>query len=314
MKYLAFDIEAANGYKPYSICSIGIVIADTDFNILKRENIWINPRTKYNLNGTRKNVGIDLHLDKELLDRSPDFSEVYPEIRSLLTDADTLVFGHAVDSDVRMLNATCKKYGLECIEFRFLCSQLLYRLYKGEKDVKALNKIAAELGLEYNEHNSEDDAWMSMMTMKFLCAQGLTPLQLADKYHVRMGSNIGFEIVRTVSLDGQNSKKVEFRRQVARIKDFCGKIEVTGNRLNGNVYAIARSLEMSQSDVLKRVLEQIVSNGGKYTTKLAKCTHYVTSDNATSQDLLREKRVDELQQQGILQKLTIQQLLSEDEQ
>ena len=145
MKYLAFDIEAANGYQPSSICSIGIVIADTDFNILNRENIWINPRTKYNLNGTRKNIGIDLHLDKELLDNSPDFSQVYNKVRDLLTDTDTLVFGHAVDSDVRMLNAACERYKLPCIEFKFLCSQLLYRLHKGEKDVKALYKIAAEL-------------------------------------------------------------------------------------------------------------------------------------------------------------------------
>ena len=73
MNYLAFDIEAANGYKLSSICSIGVVIADEQFNIISRENIWINPKTKYNLNGTRKNVGIDLHLDKKLLDSSPTF-------------------------------------------------------------------------------------------------------------------------------------------------------------------------------------------------------------------------------------------------
>ena len=74
MNYLAFDIEAANGYMPSSICSIGIVIADEQFHIIERKNIWINPKTKYNLNGTRQNVGIDLHLDKALLDRSPDFA------------------------------------------------------------------------------------------------------------------------------------------------------------------------------------------------------------------------------------------------
>ena len=127
MKYLAFDIEAANGYKPYSICSIGIVLADENFNVLKRTNIWINPKTSYNLNGTRKNVGIDLHLDKALLDASPDFSQVYSRIVSLLTDPDCLVVGHAVDSDVRMLNAACKRYRLPSIDFTFICSQLLYK-------------------------------------------------------------------------------------------------------------------------------------------------------------------------------------------
>ena len=208
MKYLAFDIEAANGYKQYSICSIGIVIADTQFNILSRENVWINPKTKYNLNGTRKNVGIDLHLDKKLLDSSPDFSQVYDKIKALLTDEETVVIGHAVDSDVRMLNETCKHYRLPSINFNFVCSQLLYKMNKGEKEVKALNKIANELQLNYREHNSEDDAWMSLMTVKYLCEQTNQTLdQLLQQYQIRIGSNTNFEIVRPASLLEQVSKK-----------------------------------------------------------------------------------------------------------
>ncbi|MEG2158621.1 MAG: hypothetical protein RRY18_01950, partial [Clostridia bacterium] len=105
MKYLAFDIEAANGYRPYSICSIGIVIADENFTITHSENIWINPKTKYNLDGTRENVGINLHLDKDLIDASPDFTQVYTRVKTFLTDADTQVLGHAVESDVIMLNS-----------------------------------------------------------------------------------------------------------------------------------------------------------------------------------------------------------------
>ena len=120
MKYLAFDIEAANGFNPASICSVGIVIADENFEILRKENLWINPRSKYNLNGTRPNVGIDLHLDKKLLEKSPDFKGRYDEIKSLLTAPDTIVLGHAVDSDVRMLNAATKKYNLPCINFKFI--------------------------------------------------------------------------------------------------------------------------------------------------------------------------------------------------
>ena len=86
MNFLAFDIEAANGYKPYSICSVGYVIADESFNILHKENIWINPKTKYNLNGTRKNVGIDLHLDKDVIEHAPAFGQVYDRLKDLLTD------------------------------------------------------------------------------------------------------------------------------------------------------------------------------------------------------------------------------------
>src|SRR5699024_10283536 len=159
-----------------------------------------------NLNGTRKNVGIDLHLDKKLLSSSPDFAHVYQNIRDFLTNPQYIVMGHAVDADVRMLNAACKRYRLPSINFRFICTQLLYKLYKGEKDVKALSKIAAELGITYHEHNSEDDAWMSLQTLKYLVGESnLSVEQLLQKYRVRIGSNENFQLVRPVSLEGQVS-------------------------------------------------------------------------------------------------------------
>ncbi|MEG1711075.1 MAG: hypothetical protein RR316_04650, partial [Clostridia bacterium] len=157
MKYLAFDIEAANGYKPYSICSIGIIKADEELNIFEQRNIWINPKTKYDLNGTRQNVGINLHLDVDLINQSPDFSQVYDEVCKLLTDEDYLVVGHAVESDVYMINAACKHYGLPSINFKFICSQLLFKLFTNAKEVRALNKIAEEIEVEFNFHSSDED-------------------------------------------------------------------------------------------------------------------------------------------------------------
>ena len=213
MKYLAFDIEAANGYQLSSVCSIGVVIADEHFNVEYRDNIWINPKTKYNLNGTRDNVGIDLQLDKELLDRSPDFKEVYGKIKELLTDKQYLVLGHAVDSDVRMLNAACERYKLPSIDFEFICSQLLYKLYRGDKEVRGLDKIANELGITFHQHNSEEDAYVSLRTLKYLCEDsGLSVEELLRKYYVRKGSNVKFELTRPVSLVGQLSKKM--RKQI----------------------------------------------------------------------------------------------------
>ena len=309
MKYLAFDIEAANGYKQYSICSIGIVISDTQFNILHRENVWINPKTKYNLNGTRKNVGIDLHLDKKLLDSSPDFSQVYQRITSLLTDKDVVVIGHAVDSDVRMLNETCKHYKLPSINFNFVCSQLLYKMYKGEKEVKALNKIAGELALNYREHNSEDDAWMSLMTVKYLCQQtGKTLDQLLDTYQIRIGSNNNFEIVRPASLLEQVSKKNVTKVATDKIKAYANTVKVTSNVHKGKVFSLARSIELDETFSIPAIY-QIASGGGKYTTKLNKSNVYVANVTQTAQDVARERFVNQLVQDGLCQIITINQLL-----
>ncbi len=310
MKYLAFDIEAANGYKPSSICSIGVVIADEQFNILSRTNYWINPKTKYNLNGTRKNVGIDLHLDKELLENSLDFKEMYSTFHALFTDPQYIVVGHAVDADVRMLNAACERYGLPSIDFTFICSQLLYKLYFDEKEVKGLNKIALEMGVEFEQHNSEEDALVSLLTLKYLVQKsGLSLADLLAKYHYRVGSNNNFELIRPASLDGQVSKRQQTQILVEKIKKYAQTVAKQTNLYKGKTFCLARSLELSDSPLLYQVVEHIVSNGGKYTAKLAKCNVYVLDNQQTEQNVMREKRVAELQQQNLLSTTTVQQLL-----
>ena len=310
MKYLAFDIEAVNGYQPSSICSIGVVIADEQFNILSKENIWINPKTKYNLNGTRQNVGIDLHLDKKLLDSSPDFSQVYDKIKSLLTSREYLVLGHAVDADVRMLNAACAKYKLPSIDFEFICSQLLYKLYKGEKDVKALSKIAADLGVEFEQHNSQEDAYVTMLTLKYLVEDSkLCVDELLSKYRIRKGVNRNFEMSRPVSLDGQQSKKRVTQVAWDKIKKYAQTVKTESGEYNDKVFSIARSLELSEGEILYRTVKSIVSRGGRYTTKLVKSNVYVKSDSPTALDALREKRVEELKRQNGLIVVTTEQVV-----
>lgn len=296
---------------PSSICSVGVVVADESFNVLSRRNIWINPKTKYNLNGTRENVGIDLHLDKALLDASPDFAEVYPELKRLLTAEGTLVLGHAVDADVRMLNAACDRYKLPGIDFRFVCSQLLYKMYRGDKDVKGLNKIAADIGVEFQQHNSEEDAYASMMTMKFLVGDsGLSVDELIDKYRIRFGTNVNKQLFRPVSLLGQVSKKQITQVAVQRIRDYCATMPKRDNAWCGKVFALARSLEQSDSHELWVVVTAIASHGAKYCSKLAKCNVYVATDKPTPTDVNRQVHVARMEEQGLLKVVSVADVLN----
>ena len=303
MKYLAFDIEAANGYNPASICSVGIVIADENFNILRKQNLWINPKSKYNLNGTRPNVGIDLHLDQALLERSPDFSGRYDEIASLLMDEDTIVLGHAVDSDVRMLNAACKKYKLPCIEFKFVCSQLLYKCFKEDKNVMGLDKIAAELGLQFTQHFSDEDAMMSLFTLQYLCnTTGLDVYGLLQKYNVRWGENKDFEIIRPVTLTGQISKKKITQTAVENIRKYITSLKKVrygrNDDLKGKVVAISRDIEIADDCVWKPVVQKIVLSGGEYTAKIGKCNLYISTQNTSDSSLARERYLNLRTQNG----------------
>lgn len=296
---------------PSSICSVGVVVADESFNVLSRRNIWINPKTKYNLNGTRENVGIDLHLDKALLDASPDFAEVYPELKRLLTAEGTLVLGHAVDADVRMLNAACDRYKLPGIDFRFVCSQLLYKMYRGDKDVKGLNKIAADIGVEFQQHNSEEDAYASMMTMKFLVGDsGLSVDELIDKYRIRFGTNVNKQLFRPVSLLGQVSKKQITQVAVQRIRDYCATMPKRDNAWGNKAFALARSLEQSDSHELWAVVTEIASHGAKYCSKLAKCNVYVATDKPTPTDVNRQVHVTQMEEQGLLKVVSVADVLN----
>lgn len=314
MKYLAFDLEAANGYKLYSVCSFGYVLADENFNILKKENIWINPRCKYNLNGTRENVGINLNLDKQLLDISPDFKDVYMFIKNLLTDNDVCVIGHAIESDVNMLNKTCLHYKLPSIDYNFYCTQLFFRLFKGEKEVKSLTKIAEEINVTFKPHTADDDAYASFMTLKYLLQiTGKTLKELADEYKVRIGSNDNFEITRTVSLLGQVSKRQVTKQALAQIIEYITqqRIKPTTSKLKNKLICLSRQIELSDREVWQSVIDFIYYHGGQYTTKPGKCDYYILLDDTipTGSEIARQKYIDGLiAENKPIQKITLSQL------
>ena len=312
MKYLAFDLEAANGYKLYSVCSFGYVLADENFNIIQKDNIWINPKCKYNLNGTRANVGIDLHLDKQLLDNSPDFLGVYDKIKNLLTDKDVCVIGHAVESDVNMLNKTCQHYDLPSIDYDFYCTQLFFRLYKNEKDVRSLEKIANEINITFKPHTADDDAYASLMTLKYLTqTTGKDVRQLAQEYKVRVGNNHNFIMTRTVCLESQVSKKHITKQALLEIINYIteGHLKPTTKNLQGKLCCLSRQIELGDKQVWQSAIEFIYYHGGQYTTKPGKCDYYLTLDDnpPVGAEVTRNKYVDLSIQEGKpIQKLTLQ--------
>ena len=49
MKFVFFDIECANYINDmFTICTFGYTITDEHFNVIKKEDILINPKSKFN--------------------------------------------------------------------------------------------------------------------------------------------------------------------------------------------------------------------------------------------------------------------------
>lgn len=165
MKYLFFDTECCNGT---DICSFGYVICNENFEILEREDIIINPRAHFQLGHYRAQPEIELAYDKATFLAAPDFRKFYTRISNLLTSSPVL--GHAINCDARVIMKACTRYNLPLIKFDFFDTQVAYKLFSGEENCAALEKIAEKLNLELDcLHRSDDDALTSMKIAAEIC-------------------------------------------------------------------------------------------------------------------------------------------------
>ena len=116
MKYLSFDIECADGGKA-TVCSFGYVIADEQFNVLKKEDIVMNPEGKVFLEGREGRPDVKLAYSQARFERAPKFPHFYERIKALLENEEYTVVGHSVSDDVAYLNNACKRYKLPALKF-----------------------------------------------------------------------------------------------------------------------------------------------------------------------------------------------------
>jgi DNA polymerase III epsilon subunit-like protein len=180
MKYLFFDIEGACP-KLSTIATFGYALTDESFNVLAREDILMNPASKYDWY-VLKNL---LAYTKAELAKHPKFSEHYEKIKSLLEDSETIVCGFSIVNDLKYLNSECKRYSLPSFTFSFLDVQKLTDKYFESKNQIGIERAYAMLEItdEILLHRSDEDALAAMKVAKKLCEKtGLTLTELSEKY------------------------------------------------------------------------------------------------------------------------------------
>ena len=190
MKYLFYDIESCSGnYTDGSLCSFGYCLTDENFNVLKKEDILVNPAPKTFALLYGKKPRIHLAYEESEFRKAGKFPEHYEKIKSLFDDAD-LVIGYAVDNDVKYVNGNCDFYSLNRIKFSFIDVAMMYKIISGNKNLKKLEEVAANYEIEYTAHRSDEDSYATMLILKkMLEEESLTLQGLLDKYEIIPGIN-----------------------------------------------------------------------------------------------------------------------------
>ena len=164
MKYLSVDLEACNTFVKGSVFSVGMVLADEDFNIIFKRNYWINPLCRFAMKFRKP---IDFKIKKEDLEDKPTFAEIREEIAGYLEDPDTIVMAHSANNDMFMFNEACKRARVKPFKMEFICTQMIYSAVYDVENGIGLDKVAVQLGRDqFTHHQADDDAEMALYLLK----------------------------------------------------------------------------------------------------------------------------------------------------
>lgn len=288
MKYLFFDIECSVVSKTTAkICAFGYCLTDEKFNIIKKEDLLINPQGSFHLTDRKGTQGLVLPYEYGNFKSYPTFLQYKEKIYGLLQDKDTIVVGHATMNDVKYLNLESKRFRLPSFSFQFADTQFLYMNRIGEFSRQfGLGSIAKELGVEFVAHRAVDDAYATMRIAEALCraeGEGVTLIDLIKKYQITLGSIDGYEITQTTSAGlkeyrlEQEKRKEERERAKIEFYQFADKEKRKRAKegiLKNKLVCFSHPLELELA-ISKNLLSAAFAEGALFTSHAEDCDVYV---------------------------------------
>lgn len=291
MRFVFFDIECAGVHKNYAkICAFGYVVCDEQFNILEKEDILINPRGRFELTDRKGEKGIVLPYEYGEFKKQPPFTKVYPKIKELLEDKESIVLGHAVLNDVKYLNLETKRFNLPSFRFSFADSQLFFMTYKNDFSKQCgLERIAEELGVDFTPHRAVDDAYATMRVVEAMCREsGCGYAEFVERLGFTNGKIENYSVTRPQSngfkkykSDCREKKEERSKRRVKFYNNLTKKRFKKGGRLGGKTFNFSRLIE-DDIEVSIPLVDKIYELGGKYCQKVDECAVVVKLDGDES--------------------------------
>ena len=303
MEYIFFDIECANCFHGRGkICSFGYVITDEEFNVISKNDILVNPHSKFHLCGHGNHPGITLGYDEKTFNSSPDFPRHYKKIRELLTKPNRLVFGFSAMSDANYIKSECERFHKEIFDYSFIDIQRIYTDFKELDNTPSLIKCAHEYGVSDSQeiHRSDDDSYFTMRVLEGLCKEtGLSPQELIKKFpHCKCwckNGEIGSEFLKYKEvLKAQKLSKMEKLTNSPRSNWMHTSLEHANefatyakrvfikreapSMLCGKKVCISSLFEEYHFNEMMNIISLLAQNGAKYTRHAYSCDIFVEYD------------------------------------
>ena len=292
MNLVFFDIECASVNKMTAkICAFGYVVCDEKFNIIKKEDILINPKGGFHLTDRKGNKGLILPYQYSEFKKYPPFKEVYPFIKSLLEDKNTVVLGHSILNDVKYLNLETKRFHLPSFDFQFLDSQLMFMSHTGDfTHQSGLEHIAGDLGVEFTPHRAVDDAYATMRVVEAICrAEGCAIGELIKLYGLNRGRIKNYNIyspssagVRDYHKKVAEEKKERSQKRIEFFNYVSRKRAKRNGAFYGKVFTFSRAIE-DDIERAKQLCDEIYLKGGRYSHHLKDCSFYICEKDDDTQ-------------------------------
>ncbi len=278
MNYLFFDIECSDGTH---MCSFGYVLCDENFNVIKSDDVLINPEAEYFPRGMRKNAGFSLAYTEDYIKNAPVFPHRYDFIKKLLCAPNQINIGHAVYNDAGFIKTACDRYVLACPEFEFCDTQSMFKTFAKENGIEqnpnedvGLDTMTTLLGLEvYSEdvHRSDADAIETMrafVEMVKRSEKSATDFIKSCGYctgGLRKGMVTVDKPARIIADENLGHGEMSGKNR-GLLKRFLERIEVDSidNALQGKKIVISYLYENGNFPNLLKLIEKILAHGGVY--------------------------------------------------
>ena len=288
MRILAYDVESCTGNtRDGSLCSFGYVLTDENFNVIKKEDILINPLPKkFRLGRKGEEPHIKLSYTEDEFRASPRFDLAYEKIASLFTK-DTLVIGFAISNDLAYLNDACKHYGKKIINFNYFDIQQIMSFIHTDMKNASLISYAKQYGLEFIEHRSDEDAYATLLLYKFACEKlKITSKELINYYGIMLGVNT-FDMSKKPVYTAEiyqwhglkRSKSMTNILLFEFLEDLRKSQKIKGGILRGKRICFNTDLEILDVDYSRKLINEIYLKSGKYTSDLTSANLFVYGDD-----------------------------------